>query len=237
MGFDFVERTHVGLKRKLNEDSVVSLADRGLWAVADGMGGHEAGEVASAKVVEALGRVPANGSLDGFVEQAVDALKAVNDELIELGNEGIEHKTIGSTVVALAIGSGQFRCFWAGDSRGYRIRDGQITQITRDHSLVNDLIAAGMLNEADAESHPNANVITRAVGAAETLRVDVVEGEARSGDTFLIASDGLTRVVTPVELLSKLHSKPLPDAADQLIEMVLSRGAPDNVTMVAVRIA
>ena len=85
MGFDFVERTHVGLKRKLNEDSVVSLADRGLWAVADGMGGHEAGEVASAKVVEALGRVPANGSLDGFVEQAVDALKAVNDELIELG--------------------------------------------------------------------------------------------------------------------------------------------------------
>lgn len=237
MGFDFVERTHVGLKRKLNEDSVVSLAERGLWAVADGMGGHEAGEVASAKVVEALGRVPANGSLDGFVEQAVKALKSVNEELIELGNSGIEHKTIGSTVVALAIGEGQFRCFWAGDSRGYRIRDGQITQITRDHSLVNDLIAAGMLNEADAESHPNANVITRAVGAAETLRVDVVEGEARSGDTFLIASDGLTRVVTPVELLSKLHSKPLPEAADQLIEMVLDRGAPDNVTMVAVRIA
>ena len=236
MGFDFAERTHVGLKRKLNEDSVVSLADRGLWAVADGMGGHEAGEVASAKVVEALGKVKPNGSLDAFVDEALTALKNVNEELIEMGHQGLEQKTIGSTVVALAIGEGQFRCFWAGDSRGYRIRDGQITQITRDHSLVNDLIAAGMLNEADAESHPNANVITRAVGAAENLRVDVVEGEARSGDTFLIASDGLTRLVSPVELLAKLHGKPLDPAADQFIQMVLDRGAPDNVTLVIVRV-
>ena len=94
-----------------------------------------------------------------------------------------------------------------------------------------------MLSADDAETHPNANVITRAVGAAEKLRVDVVEGEARSGDTFLIASDGLTRVVSPVELLSKLHSKPLDEAADQLIQMVLDRGAPDNVTLVAVRVA
>ena len=236
MGFDFVERTHVGLKRKLNEDAMVSLADRGMWAVADGMGGHEAGEVASAKVVESLARVPANGSLDKYVEQALEALVAANDELIELGHAGLERKTIGSTVVALAIGEGQFRCFWAGDSRGYRIRDGQITQLTRDHSLVNDLIAAGMLTAAEAETHPNANVITRAVGAAEALKVDVVEGEARSGDTFLIASDGLTRLVSPVELLSKLHSKPLDEAADQLIQMVLDRGAPDNVTLVVVRV-
>ena len=188
------------------------------------------------KVVEALSRVPANPDIGTFVEQAVNALQAVNGELIELGHAGIEKKTIGSTVVGLAIGQGQFRCFWAGDSRGYRVRDGQITQLTRDHSLVNDLIAAGMLDEADAESHPNANVITRAVGAAERLKVDVVEGEARSGDIFLIASDGLTRMVSPVELLSKLHSRPLDEAADQLIEMVLERGAPDNVTLVAVRI-
>jgi serine/threonine-protein phosphatase Stp1 len=236
MGFDFVERTHVGLKRKLNEDSALSMAENGLWAVADGMGGHEAGEVASAKVVEGLAKVPANDELEKFVEQSVRMLESVNQELIELGSSGVEHKTIGSTVVALAIGQNQFRCFWAGDSRGYRIRDGQITQITRDHSLVNDLIAAGMLNPAEAETHPNANVITRAVGAAEVLRVDVVEGEARKGDTFLLASDGLTKVVTPVEMLAKLHSKPLDKAADQLIEMVLDRGAPDNVTLIAVRV-
>ena len=236
MGFDFVERTHVGLKRKLNEDAALSMADHGLWVVADGMGGHEAGEVASAKVVEALALVPANSELDEFVGQAVKTLESVNDALIELGQSGVEHKTIGSTVVGIAIGQDQFRCFWAGDSRGYRIRDGQITQITRDHSLVNDLIAAGMLNPADAETHPNANVITRAVGAAEVLKVDVVEGEARSGDIFLLASDGLTKVVTPVELLAKLHSKPIADAADMLIQMVLDRGAPDNVTLVAVRV-
>lgn len=236
MGFDFAERTHVGLKRKLNEDSVVSLPDRGLWAVADGMGGHEAGEVASAKVVEALAGVPHDADLDAFTRQVVEALLAVNRDLIALGRAGGENKTVGSTVVGLAIGEGQFRCFWAGDSRAYRVRDGQITQLSRDHSLVQELITAGMLDPADAENHPNASVITRAVGAAEVLRVEVVEGEARSGDIFLIGSDGLTREVTPVELLAKLLSKPISDAADAFIEMVLDRGAPDNVTLVVVKV-
>lgn len=236
MEFDFAERTDVGLKRKLNEDSFVSLPDRGLWAVADGMGGHEAGEVASAKVVEALARVPAGPDLDAFVGRAIDALRAVNRELVDLGRQGLEHKTIGSTVVGLAIGEGQFRCFWAGDSRCYRVRDGQITQISRDHSLVQQLVAAGMLDPAEAENHPNASVITRAVGAAEELNVEVTEGEARSGDVFLIASDGLTREVSQIELLSKLLSKPIAEAADAFIQLVLDRGAPDNVTLVVVKV-
>jgi len=236
MGFDFAERTDVGLKRKLNEDSVVSLPDRGLWVVADGMGGHEAGEVASAKVVEAMAHVPADPDLDGFVGQVVAALEGVNRDLIALGQSGGEHKTIGSTVVGIAIGDGQYRCFWAGDSRCYRVRDGQITQLSRDHSLVQELIMAGMLDPADAENHPNASVITRAVGAAEVLRVDVAEGEARSGDIFVIGSDGLTREVTPVELLAKLLTKPIAEAADQFLQMVLDRGAPDNVTFVIVRV-
>ena len=236
MEFDFAERTDVGLKRKLNEDSLVSLPDRGLWAVADGMGGHEAGEVASAKVVEALARVPAGPDLDAFVGRAIDALRAVNRELVDLGRQGLEHKTIGSTVVGVAIGEGQFRCFWAGDSRCYRVRDGQITQISRDHSLVQQLVAAGMLDPAEAENHPNASVITRAVGAAEELNVEVTEGEARSGDVFLIASDGLTREVSQIELLSKLLSKPIAEAADAFIQLVLDRGAPDNVTLVVVKV-
>jgi serine/threonine protein phosphatase PrpC len=236
MEFEFAERTDVGLKRKLNEDSLVSLPDRGLWAVADGMGGHEAGEVASAKVVEALARVPGGPDLDAFVGRAIDTLRAVNRELVELGRQGLEHKTIGSTVVGLAIGEGQFRCFWAGDSRCYRVRDGQITQITRDHSLVQQLVAAGMLDPAEAENHPNASVITRAVGAAEELNVEVTEGEARTGDIFLIASDGLTREASQIELLSKLLSKPIADAADAFIQLVLDRGAPDNVTLVVVKV-
>jgi serine/threonine protein phosphatase PrpC len=236
MGFEFAERTDVGLKRKLNEDSVVSLPDRGLWAVADGMGGHEAGEVASAKVVETLASVPPNPDVGALVGQIVEALQTANQELIELARADGEHKTIGSTVVGIAIGGGQYRCFWAGDSRCYRVRDGQITQLSRDHSLVQELITAGMLDPADAENHPNASVITRAVGAAEVLRVDVAEGEARSGDIFVIGSDGLTREVTPIELLAKLLTKPIAEAADLFLQMVLDRGAPDNVTFVIVRV-
>lgn len=236
MGFDCAIRTHVGLKRKLNEDSVLGLTDKGLWAVADGMGGHEAGEVASAKVVEALGQLPDGQHPEEQAEQAVKALQRVNQELIELAFDGLEQKTIGSTVVGLAIGDGQYRCFWAGDSRAYRIRDGGIAQLSRDHSLVQDLIAAKMLEPEDAESHPNANVITRAVGASEDLRVDTVGGVAFPGDIFILGSDGLTRVVSQVEILAALYSKPIEEAADSLLEKVLERGAPDNVSFVIVRV-
>ena len=236
MGFDCAIRTHVGLRRKLNEDSVVSLPDQAIWAVADGMGGHEAGEVASASVVEALARLPQSHDPDQQVRLAVAALKATNQTLVEMGREGLETRTIGSTVVGISIGSGQYRCFWAGDSRAYRFRDGGIVQLTRDHSLVNDLVAAGMIEAKDAETHPSANVITRAVGAAEELNVETVGGVAFSGDIFLLASDGLTRVVSQVEILAALYSKPMEQAADSLIEMVLSRGAPDNVSLIIVRV-
>ncbi|WEK46598.1 MAG: protein phosphatase 2C domain-containing protein [Candidatus Andeanibacterium colombiense] len=236
MGFDCAIRTHVGLKRKLNEDSVLALTDKAIWAVADGMGGHEAGEVASAKVIEALSGLPESHEPERQAQLAVEALKRVNRDLIELGNDGVEHKTIGSTVVGLAIGDGQYRCFWAGDSRAYRIRDGGIVQISRDHSLVQDLIAAKMIEPEEAETHPNANVITRAVGAAEDLNVDTVGGVAFAGDIFLLGSDGLTRVVSQIEILAALYSKPLEQAADSLLEKVLERGAPDNVSFVIVRV-
>lgn len=236
MGFECVLRTHVGLRRKLNEDALVSLPEMGLWAVADGMGGHDAGEVASAKVVEVLSALPPDPDPDLRTRQAVDALKAANSALIDLAHQGMEQRTIGSTVVGLAIGNGQYRCFWAGDSRAYRYRDGTIVQISRDHSLVQDLVAAGMLDPNDAEKHPNSNVITRAVGAADELHVETKGGVAFPGDVFLLASDGLTRMVTQVEILAALYSKPLEQAADSLLEMVLARGAPDNVTMVIVRV-
>jgi serine/threonine protein phosphatase PrpC len=236
MGIESEIRTDVGLRRKLNEDSVVGFPERGLWVVADGMGGHEAGEVASALIVESMGRLPPIDDPEKLVAEAIAALLDVNAELIEMGRDGPETRTIGSTVVGLALGKGQYRCFWAGDSRAYRVRDGQIVQLTRDHSLVQDLISAGMLDEADAEKHPNANVITRAVGAAEDLRVDTVDGVVFPGDIFLLGSDGLTRVVSQVEMLATLYSKPLAQAADHLIEMVLARGAPDNVSLAIVRV-
>ena len=230
MAFECVSRTDVGLRRKVNEDSILVRTDRGLWAVADGMGGHDAGDVASAKVTDALLNLPIYYSLDELVEGAVEALKRVNRELI--ASAVTSERTPGSTVVGLAVAGDQFRCFWAGDSRAYRIRDGQIVQLSRDHSLVQRLVDAGMLSPAEAEHHPNANVVTRAVGVTDELAVDIVAGDAMPGDLFLLASDGLTRMVGDAELLNELTSNGLSEAADRLVETVLSRGAPDNVSLV-----
>lgn len=235
MRFECVSRTHVGLRRKINEDSVFADPDRGLWAVADGMGGHDAGEIASTMVVDALRCLPAAADIDALAAQAVDALGQVNRELINLARSGGQ-RTIGTTVVGLAVANGSYRCFWAGDSRAYRLRDGEIERVSRDHSLVQNLVDAGMLKPEEAESHENANLITRAVGAAEKIEVEVVRGDARPGDRFLLASDGLTRVVRDDELAAELGRGALAQAADNLIETVLARGAPDNVSLVITRL-
>lgn len=236
MRFECVSRTHPGLKRKVNEDSVLVRSERGLWAVADGMGGHEAGDVASASVVEALSMVPPHSRLEHFVADAISALGIVNRQLIELARSEPRPRTIGSTVVGLALADGRFSCFWAGDSRAYRVRQGEIAQLSRDHSLVQELMDAGMLGALEAEHHPNANVVTRAVGAAETLRVDSSVGDAAAGDLFILASDGLTRVVSDDEIYAELTSASADCAADALLGKVLSRGAPDNVSFVIVQV-
>lgn len=235
MVFECVTRTHVGNRRKLNEDAVLDGGDSGVWAVADGMGGHDAGEVASAMVIEALSQVSGATNFDDRAERAVTALHEVNRALRDLANAQGRDRTIGSTVVGLVADQSHYRCFWAGDSRGYRVREGRIEQLTRDHSLVQDLVDAGMLKAEDAEGHPNANVVTRAVGATDVLRVDAVGGEVRGGDTFMLASDGLTRLVNEAELLAGMSSADLASAADHFIELALARGAPDNVSFAIVR--
>lgn len=235
MAIESVSRTHVGLRRKVNEDSVLVRDDCGLWAVADGMGGHEAGDVASSKVTEALRQLPGSADLDALVDDAIIALKRVNHDLITLAG-GTDQRSIGTTVVGLAIAGGEFRCFWAGDSRAYRIRDDQIVQLTRDHSMVQDLVDAGMLRPDEAVDHPNSNIITRAVGVAPDLRVDTVAGDVKPGDQFLLASDGLTRMVDDRELVANLTSATLDSAAEKLIDTVLSRGAPDNVSLIIAKL-
>ena len=236
MDIECVNRTHVGLRRKVNEDSMLVRTDRGLWAVADGMGGHEAGDVASARVTEALLCLPIVNGLDELVESAIAALRKVNQDLLTLASSNIGSRTIGSTVVGVAIADSQFRCFWAGDSRAYRIRGNEIVQLSRDHSLVQDLVSAGMLDPKDAEHHPNANVITRAVGVVEDLKVETVSGDVEPGDQFLLASDGLTRLVDNQELLAELTTSRPAAAAERLVDIVLSRGAPDNVSIIIVKL-
>jgi serine/threonine-protein phosphatase Stp1 len=238
MRFECVSRTHVGLRRKINEDSVFADSERGLWAVADGMGGHEAGEIASTMVTDALRCLPTVGDIEELASQAVEALRKVNRELIDLAQSGQRDSkgTIGTTVVGLAIANGSFRCFWLGDSRAYRIRANEITRVTRDHSLVQNLVDAGMLKPEEAETHENANLITRAVGVAENIEVEIVSGDAQIGDRFLLASDGLTRVVADHELAAEMERGSLEQAADNLIEKVLARGAPDNVSLIIAKL-
>lgn len=236
MAFECVSKTDVGLRRKVNEDALLVRTERGLWAVADGMGGHDAGDVASSKVTESLLELPGAEDLDQLVESAIAALKRVNADLISLAGSKGSDRSIGSTVVGLAIADGQFRCFWAGDSRGYRIRDGQIVQLTRDHSLVQDLVDSGMLRPDEAVDHPNSNIITRAVGVAEELRVDTVSGDVQRGDQFFLATDGVTRLIDDQELAMELSSNPPANAARRLIETVLARGAPDNASLIITKI-
>ena len=236
MAFECVSKTDVGLRRKVNEDSLLVRTERGLWAVADGMGGHDAGDVASSSVTASLLDLPDAENLDELVESAVAALKQVNQDLIVLAGAKGTEKSIGSTVVGLAIANGQFRCFWAGDSRGYRIRDRHIVQLTRDHSLVQDLVDSGMLQPDEAIDHPNSNIITRAVGVAEELRVDTVSGDVQRGDQFFLATDGVTRLISDEELAAELSSNPPAHAARKLIETVLARGAPDNASLIITKI-
>lgn len=238
MRFECVSRTNVGLRRKINEDSVFADSDRALWAVADGMGGHEAGEIASTMVTDALRSLPAASDINQLATLAVDALRDVNRQLLDLARaESTDHEsTIGTTVVGLTIGGGNYSCFWMGDSRAYRIRGDEISRVTHDHSVVQNLVDAGLLRPEEADSHENANLITRAVGVHEKFEIDIVGGDAMSGDLFLLASDGLTRVVRDEELIAELNALPPNDAADSLIDMVMTRGAPDNVSLIIVRL-
>lgn len=232
MGFTCAARTHPGLRRKHNEDAMLSRPDAGLWVVADGMGGHEAGDLASGMIVDALG-----GLSRPDPETVAAKLRTVNDTLMTLAADHFAQRTIGSTAVALLLEDRSFRCLWVGDSRAYLLRGGELSQMTRDHSLVQELVDAGMLDPADAERHPNANVVTRAVGASDELVVDVVGGTPEPEDIFLLASDGLTKVVADDELESLLSSTDIEGVADLLIERTLERGAPDNVTVILVRVA
>ena len=238
MSFECVSRTHVGLRRKINEDSLFAQPERGLWVVADGMGGHDAGEVASNMVTDALRCLPPTAGLEELAAAAAEALQRVHRELVKLAASGgrANSRAIGTTVVGLGIENGAYCCFWAGDSRAYLLRDGEIRRVSRDHSVVQNLVDAGMLLPEEAETHVNANLITRAVGVGDKLDVDIVRGDVHPGDQFVLVSDGLTRVVCDLELAAELKQGQLAQVADRLIDTVLSRGAPDNVSLIIVKV-
>lgn len=223
--------THQG-SRKGNEDSHTAREPAGVWAVADGMGGHENGRWASETVAEAIAAATLSNALEPDRASLTAAVRAANDRIREAG--AAAGKRMGSTVVMLQACEGRYVCFWVGDSRAYLLRAKDFRQITRDHTQVEAMVERGLLERESARNHPLANVLSRAVGVEEDLQVDTVEGELMGGDVFLLCSDGLTGVVTDEEIAQKLDRLQPEAAANTLVDMVLARGAPDNVTLIIV---
>jgi serine/threonine protein phosphatase PrpC len=233
MKIDYVMRTHAG-RRPRNEDAVLASPQKGLWAVADGMGGHDRGDFASALLMKALDASPSEGDLQARSVAVLAAIEAANRQLFEMGRVRTG-RTIGSTIVVLLTDPSGFVCLWAGDSRGYLARGGTLRQLTRDHSLVQDLVDAGQITPAQALSHPEGHIVTRAAGAAAGIAVDRIDGVIIPGDALLLATDGLTRVMTDAELGEMILTDDLPIVADEMIRTCLVRGAPDNVSFALLR--
>jgi protein phosphatase len=227
--------SHKGCVRELNEDSYLVEPQTGLWVVADGMGGHDAGEVASASIVDHLSTIGIASSAPDLRARFEDRLSRANAEIRGISeSRGI---TIGSTVAALLAIDGRFACLWAGDSRVYLIRNGSIAQISRDHTEVQELLDRGMISAAEALTWPRRNVITHAVGVSDEFVIDFHQGELMPGDIFVLGTDGLTAHVTDAEIQAAVVSAKPRAACEELLEMVLARGGTDNVTIVLVKIA
>lgn len=227
-------QTHVGMVRKLNEDACLELAGSGLWAVADGMGGHAAGDLASRRVVEALAGLAQPASLGSSLGEVQQRLEEVNRELAEEARSR-QVQVIGSTAVVLLVYATHGVVVWAGDSRAYRYRHGELEQLTRDHSQVEELVSQGRITRDQAEHFPGSNVITRAVGVMDILELDSEMFEVLEGDTFLLCSDGLYNEVTNSEIRDSLSVGDCQYSCELLVQRALSRGARDNVTVVVVR--
>jgi len=227
--------TDAGAVHTVNQDACLDLPVAGLWVVADGVGGHNEGDVASQLIVDTLSHTGGHARLSGFVNDVEDRLQEVHKTLVERAASSDKHMIIGSTVAALLVVEQYGVCLWAGDSRIYRYRDGQIKQLTRDHSQVEELIANGGLQREEAENHPHANVITRAVGAGEELFLDVELQRLCNADRYLICSDGLYKEVSEAEIAGHMKYGDCVTICRTLVALALERGAHDNVTVVAVK--
>jgi serine/threonine protein phosphatase PrpC len=233
VGWRSAGKSHVGAVRTLNEDAFLDRPDQGIWAVADGMGGHEAGDKASISVVTALAMVSEASSLSKLIGDAKVRLGTVNDVLRAMA--GNQAGTIGTTVVALMSQGTHVALLWAGDSRAYLYRRGQLTQLTLDHSRVQELIDHGLIEPDEASEHPEANIITRAIGVSPAVEFDTKIVEAEPGDSYLLCSDGLYRSVEESEIARCLELPGCNDACQELIGKALDGGGSDNISVIVIR--
>ena len=226
--------THAGTANRLNEDAYVNRPDLGIWAVADGAGGHKAGEIASAAVASILQTVDSGLSAAEMLVEVRSRLEVAHAKLHAESTRHGAGAMVATTVVVLMARDDHFACLWAGDSRAYLLRGQALTRITRDHSLVQVLVENGTISEKEAARHPQANVITRAVGAdIDLLELDKRTGQLQAGDRLLLCSDGLSKTV-PEELLAELLSGDDDTAAERLVTAALMAQGTDNITAVTI---
>jgi PPM family protein phosphatase len=241
--------THVGRQRQHNEDAFLVEDQAKLFLVADGMGGHAAGEIASRIAVDSITEfILHTKEEDGTWPHAYDeqfrrstnrlmaAVRMANTRVLEAMRKDARLRGMGTTVVACLAEGTTVSVAHVGDSRAYLVRDGQLSRITNDHSWVFEQVQAGMLTESEAEKHPLRNVITRALGGALQVSPDASEIEAKPGDVFLLCSDGLTGMVPESEILRIVSGNRgnLDQACSELIDLANERGGLDNITAVLV---
>lgn len=225
----------VGCVRPVNEDSVFESEESKLWVVADGMGGHEIGDVASRSITENMQYVVPQEALSDYVDLVEDTILHVNQQLLDYSNAELNGKTMGSTVVAMFIKGDVGVCLWAGDSRIYRLRQHRLQQLSRDHSQVEEMVRLGMITPEEMENHPDKNVITRAVGVESHLYIDLDVFNVQVGDTFLLCSDGLYNSVSEAKICEMLSGREPLSCAQTLIDEALANGVDDNVSVVVVK--
>jgi len=224
----------VGCRRELNEDKLLMSPESGVWLVADGMGGHEAGDIASGIIVKHVETIGQAVSAADLSARFTDRLSQANAEIQRISGER-GGAIIGATVVALLAYEQHYACVWSGDSRLYRIRNGIIEQVSKDHTEVQELIDDGTISLEEAENWPRKNVITAAVGVSADISIDVVHGEINRADSYLLCSDGLTEHIDDSEILEIVYGRKPQSACEQLIELTLQRGAIDNVTVIIIQ--
>lgn len=250
MRIEAAGNTHVGMKRNHNEDNYLVLPDEKLFCVADGMGGHSSGEIASKIAVDELAEFFKLTSHDvdatwpfkmdkarNYDENRLaTAIKLANVRIYERASADQKYKGMGTTIVSVHFASNQAYVAHVGDSRVYSFRGGQLKQVTEDHSLLNDYLKAKKLTPEEIEAFPHKNVIVRALGMKDTVQVDVSRFEPQEGDLFLLCSDGLSGMVTDAQIQEVLASTPeLEQACSRLIELANAAGGNDNVTCILTR--